>query len=155
VSLAAFTAYRVFKGPAHARQRQTSHHNASRIVRSARFWIFRGALKVSVQGLGRTPRHQSFQWACGFSRRFHFNREGLLVAPRGGSHLPEALRTRPVDVDAWSDAISNPCTVTHFFVAFVSCKLVGRIISLRRANRHEVNHYVKATQEDQPEESDT
>jgi len=42
-----------------------------------------------------------------------------------------------------------------FFVAFVDREPVRRIISLRRANRREVNHYVKATQEDQPEDPDT
>ena len=42
-----------------------------------------------------------------------------------------------------------------FFVAFVDRELERRIISLRRANRREVNHYVKATQEDQPEDPDT
>ena len=42
-----------------------------------------------------------------------------------------------------------------FFVAFVDRETVRRIISLRRANRREVNHYVKATQEDQPEDPDT
>ena len=42
-----------------------------------------------------------------------------------------------------------------FFVAFVECEPARRIISLRRANRREVNHYVKATQEDQPEDPDT
>ncbi len=39
-----------------------------------------------------------------------------------------------------------------FFVAFVDREPERRIISLRRANRREVNHYVKATQEDQPED---
>jgi uncharacterized DUF497 family protein len=42
-----------------------------------------------------------------------------------------------------------------FFVAFVDREPVRRIISLRRANRREVIHYVKATQEDQPEDPDT
>ena len=42
-----------------------------------------------------------------------------------------------------------------FFVAFVDREPVRRIISLRRANRREVSHYVKATQEDQPEDADT
>lgn len=42
-----------------------------------------------------------------------------------------------------------------FFVAFVDREPVRRIISLRKANRREVNHYVKATQEDQPEDPDT
>ena len=41
------------------------------------------------------------------------------------------------------------------FVAFVDRESTRRIISLRRANRREVNHYVKATQEDQPEDPDT
>ena len=39
-----------------------------------------------------------------------------------------------------------------FFVAFVDRESTRRIISLRRANRREVSHYVKATQEDQPED---
>lgn len=42
-----------------------------------------------------------------------------------------------------------------FFVAFVDREPVRRIISLRRANRREVSHYVEATQEDQPEDADT
>jgi uncharacterized DUF497 family protein len=41
-----------------------------------------------------------------------------------------------------------------FFVAFVDRELTRRIISLRRANRREVNHYVKATKKDQPEDAD-
>ena len=41
-----------------------------------------------------------------------------------------------------------------FFVAFVDRETKRRIISLRRANRREVNHYVKATQEDQLEDAD-
>ena len=35
-----------------------------------------------------------------------------------------------------------------FFVAFVDRSDTRRIISLRRANRREVNHYVRAIQED-------
>jgi uncharacterized DUF497 family protein len=42
-----------------------------------------------------------------------------------------------------------------FFVAFVDREPVRRIISLRRANRREVSHYVEATQEDQPEDAYT
>ena len=42
-----------------------------------------------------------------------------------------------------------------FFVAFVDREPARRIISLRRANRREVNHYVKAVKEDQPEDADT
>jgi len=41
-----------------------------------------------------------------------------------------------------------------FFVAFVDREPVRRIISLRRANRREVTHYVKAIQENQPEDAD-
>ncbi len=40
------------------------------------------------------------------------------------------------------------------FVAFVDRESTRRIISLRRANRREVNHYVKAIKEDQPEDAD-
>ena len=39
-----------------------------------------------------------------------------------------------------------------YFVAFVDRETKRKIISLRRANRREVNHYVKATQDDQPED---
>ena len=42
-----------------------------------------------------------------------------------------------------------------FFVAFVDREPARRIISLRRANRREVNHYDRAIQEDQPEDPDT
>jgi uncharacterized protein len=42
-----------------------------------------------------------------------------------------------------------------FFVAFVDREPARRIISLRRANRREVSHYVKATEEDQHEDADT
>jgi uncharacterized DUF497 family protein len=42
-----------------------------------------------------------------------------------------------------------------YFVAFVDRESPRRIISLRRANRREVNHYVKAIKEDQPEDADT
>jgi uncharacterized DUF497 family protein len=41
------------------------------------------------------------------------------------------------------------------FVAFVDREPARRIISLRRANRREVSHYVKAIKEDQPEDADT
>jgi len=41
-----------------------------------------------------------------------------------------------------------------YFVAFVDCGSRRRIISLRRANRREVNHYVKAIKEDQPKDAD-
>ena len=41
-----------------------------------------------------------------------------------------------------------------YFVAFVDRESTRRIISLRRANRREVNHYVKAIKEDQPEDAD-
>jgi uncharacterized DUF497 family protein len=41
------------------------------------------------------------------------------------------------------------------FVAFVDREPARRIISLRRANRREVCHYVKAIKEDQPEDADT
>ena len=40
-------------------------------------------------------------------------------------------------------------------VAFVDRKPASRIISLRRANRREVNHYAKAIKADQPEDADT
>ena len=39
-----------------------------------------------------------------------------------------------------------------FFVAIVDRESARRIISLRRANRREINHYVKATQEDHLED---
>ncbi len=42
-----------------------------------------------------------------------------------------------------------------FFVAFVDRELTRRIISLRKANRREVSHYVRAIQEDQSEDADT
>ena len=42
-----------------------------------------------------------------------------------------------------------------YFVAFVDREPTRRIISLRRANRREVNHYVKAIKEEQPEDADT
>jgi hypothetical protein len=42
-----------------------------------------------------------------------------------------------------------------FFVAFVDREPARRIISLRRANRREVSHYVKAIKEDQPEDANT
>ena len=41
-----------------------------------------------------------------------------------------------------------------FFVAFVDRETVRRIISFRRANRREVNHYVKAINEGQLENAD-
>ncbi len=41
------------------------------------------------------------------------------------------------------------------FVAFVDREPARRIISLRRASRREVNHYVKAIKADQPEDADT
>jgi uncharacterized DUF497 family protein len=40
-------------------------------------------------------------------------------------------------------------------VAFADREPARRIISLRRANRREVNHYVKAIKADQPEDADT
>ena len=42
-----------------------------------------------------------------------------------------------------------------YFVAFVDREPARRIISLRRANRREVSHYVKAIKADQPEDADT
>ena len=42
-----------------------------------------------------------------------------------------------------------------YFVAFVDRESIRRIISLRKANRREVSHYVKAIKEDQPEDADT
>jgi len=42
-----------------------------------------------------------------------------------------------------------------FFVAFADREQARRIISLRRANRREINHYVKAIKEDQPEDANT
>jgi uncharacterized DUF497 family protein len=47
-----------------------------------------------------------------------------------------------------------PIGDTLYFVAFVDRESTRRIISLRRANRREVNHYVKAIKEDQPEDAD-
>ena len=41
-----------------------------------------------------------------------------------------------------------------YFVAFVDRESTRRIISLRKANRREVNHYDKAIKEDQPEDAD-
>ena len=41
-----------------------------------------------------------------------------------------------------------------FFAAFVDRATVPRIISLRRANRREVNHYVKAINEGHLENAD-
>jgi uncharacterized DUF497 family protein len=40
------------------------------------------------------------------------------------------------------------------FLAFVDREPARRIISLRRANRREVNHYVKAIKEGQSEDAD-
>ena len=48
-----------------------------------------------------------------------------------------------------------PVGDTLCFVAFVDREPARRIISLRRANRREVKHYVKAIKEDQPEDADT
>lgn len=47
-----------------------------------------------------------------------------------------------------------PMGETLLFVAFVDREPGRRIISLRRANRREVNHYVKAIEEDQFEDAD-
>ncbi len=44
-----------------------------------------------------------------------------------------------------------PIRNTLFFIAFVDRETVQRIISLRKANRREVNHYVKAINEGQLE----
>ena len=41
-----------------------------------------------------------------------------------------------------------------YFVAFIDRGSRRRIISLRRANRREVDHYVKAIKEDQPKHAD-
>ncbi len=41
-----------------------------------------------------------------------------------------------------------------FVVAFVDREKARRVISLRRANRREVSHYVKTIKEDQPEDAD-
>lgn len=47
-----------------------------------------------------------------------------------------------------------PMEVTLLYVAFVDRESVRRIISLRRANRREVNYYVKTIETDQSEDSD-
>ena len=41
-----------------------------------------------------------------------------------------------------------------YFVAFVDRESTRRIISLRRANRREVSHYVNTIKEDQPKNAD-
>jgi hypothetical protein len=41
-----------------------------------------------------------------------------------------------------------------FVIAFVDREKARRVISLRRANRREVSHYVKTIKEDQPEDAD-
>lgn len=48
-----------------------------------------------------------------------------------------------------------PVGDTLFFVAFVDREPARRTIRLRRANRRELNHYDKATQEDRLEDPDT
>ena len=48
-----------------------------------------------------------------------------------------------------------PLGDTLLFVAFVDREPARRIISLRRANRREINHYVKAIEEDQFENADS
>ena len=40
-------------------------------------------------------------------------------------------------------------------IAFVDRESTRRIIGLHRANRREVNHYVKAIKDNQPEDADT
>ncbi len=47
-----------------------------------------------------------------------------------------------------------PIGAMLYFVAFVDRGSRRRIISLRRANRREVNHYVKTIKEDQPKDAD-
>ena len=47
-----------------------------------------------------------------------------------------------------------PIRDTLYFIAFEDRESTRRIISLRRANCREVNHYVKAIKEDQPEDAD-
>ena len=42
-----------------------------------------------------------------------------------------------------------------YFVAFVNREQVKRAIGLRRANRSEVNHYVRAIKADQAQNADT
>ncbi len=48
-----------------------------------------------------------------------------------------------------------PMGDTLLSVAFVDRESTRRIISLRRANRREVNHYAKAIEEDQFEDADS
>ncbi|MFM7393395.1 MAG: BrnT family toxin, partial [Cyanobium sp.] len=65
----------------------------------------------------------------------------------------------------WTDARADygevrmvalaPLGDTLLFVAFVDRETARRIISLRRANRREINHYDKATEEDQFEDADS
>ena len=47
-----------------------------------------------------------------------------------------------------------PIGVVLDFIAFLDREPARRLISLRRANRREVNHYAKEIQEDQPEDAD-
>lgn len=48
-----------------------------------------------------------------------------------------------------------PIGDTLYFAAFVDRESTRRVISLRRANRREVSHYVKAIKEDQPDDANT
>ena len=48
-----------------------------------------------------------------------------------------------------------PMGDTLLFVAFVDWESARRIISLRKANRREVNHYVTAIEEDQFDDADS
>jgi uncharacterized DUF497 family protein len=64
----------------------------------------------------------------------------------------------------WIDDRADYCEVrmvalaplgdTFLFVAFVDRESARRIISLRIANRREINHYVKPIEEDQFEDAD-
>lgn len=46
--------------------------------------------------------------------------------------------------DEWRMIALAPKTGILYYVAFVDCAEVRRIISLRRANRREVKHYVQS-----------
>ena len=98
--------------------------------------------------------------------RFHFDpgKDAIKLSKHGLS-LAAAADLRWEAALVWIDDRADygelrmvalaPIGDTLYIAAFVDRESTRRVISLRRANRREVSHYVKAIKEDQPDDANT
>ena len=86
----------------------------------------------------------------------NLNKHGLSLAAAAGRSWDATLAwvDDRVDYGEIRMVALAPIGDILFFVAFVDRETARRIISLRKANRREVNHYVKAISEGQLENAD-